>query len=171
MICSLLPRHSQDLGHSVRESPLPFHPYVGLSQEGQQNVRPLPLSLRSQRLSAELQWRQRVHFVADASLSDQCGQVPREGLPASLVLRPSATTPRRKIREGKKDPPSFFPSLIFRRGVVAEGLGTRLPPSERSTPADWSAGEPKVQTQYPRARRCRGLASAVLCSFLFTPPR
>ena len=24
------------------------------------------------------------------------------------------------------DPPSFFPSLIFRRGVVAEGLGLRL---------------------------------------------
>ena len=35
----------------------------------------------------------------------------------------------RRARAGHEtipDPPSFFLSLIFRRGVVAEGLGTRL---------------------------------------------
>ena len=96
MICSLLPRHSQDLGQSVRESPLSFHPYVGLSQEGQQNLCPLPLSLRGQRLFAELQWWQRLYFFPDASLSDQCGQVPHEGLPAGEVLRKTGQRGRRR---------------------------------------------------------------------------
>ena len=47
-------------------------------------------------VSSHLQWRQRVHSFSDASLTDQCGQFSREGLPAGEILRQTGQRGRRK---------------------------------------------------------------------------